>query len=431
MRRVSAYAILFTVLFFGIRTGLRLKLKAQANPPSISIVQLQGIVDRVIPGPHERVEGIVLKDHTFVKVPPCALRGTISLRPGDPVSIAGNQLISAPNRVIDHAVVRHGDQLVFSPDKVISGRPGPQAQQCAGELSPENATFKSMKDQAALQAVSVGANRQVNHLILDDGTWVQVLPGGFIRPDSIKIGQKIFVQGFGEGVPNGKVIYGMKITADGSSSQLITASGVNGEKWAEKQDKVKQALLTPNGEVDGVLLSDGSSVRFPPASLDQAKLLTKGTSVSAAGPEAQSQVRTPFLMVSKGQRVLYFPPTAQKAGSTPGTGPNSDFQGPPGMVPDNANEIAVKAPVWNPPAKDLSALKPMNVAHAGVQALLRAPDGSVDKVVLGDGTVVTVPPNSTGVVPPSLKEGNAIAVMGKGGKYPLGTAIQAESIKLS
>ena len=157
--------------------------------------------------------------------------------------------------------------------------------------------------------------------------------------------------------------------------------------------RVQQWLLNPNGEVDGLLLADGTQVAFPPhlsASVQQAMKL--GDAVQVSG------WRTPGAPVLSAARL-------------------------------NANGRSV---VDQPPApgsapRDPAALTAMS-ASGRVARPLYTGRGDVNGVMLDDGSIVRFPPHVGAELAAMLQPGSTLHAKGWGSRGPLGSAIEATAI---
>lgn len=165
---------------------------------------------------------------------------------------------------------------------------------------------------------------------------------------------------------------------------------------------ITQVLVNPRGEPDGLVLRDGTLVRFPPHALQDGAALRVGAQVRAEGePGTTPNGITLFdARVSGGGHVLadaaLSPPAAPRP--PPAAGPDSDLQ-----------------------AQRASGI---------VRTLLASPDGVIDGFILEDGTVVHAGPHARlsrlGVI-----AGSKVVVTGLGGAYPQGRSLRAETLQVN
>ena len=128
---------------------------------------------------------------------------------------------------------------------------------------------------------------EVDGLILADGTEVQVPPHlSSALVFSIKPGDEVSIHGLrARAVP---MISAVTVT-NIASGAVVGGSAPGGRHMGEGPrmevtGKVKLVLHTPRGEVNGVLLDDGTSLRLPPRSADKLKdLLKPGQTIVARG----------------------------------------------------------------------------------------------------------------------------------------------------
>ena len=91
----------------------------------------------------------------------------------------------------------------------------------------------------------------------------------------------------------------------------------------EVQGKIHRTLSGPRGEVNGVLLEDGSIVRFPPdIGVQYRQLLQPGAAFAARGYGTQNQFRraleaTAIGTSSAALRPIYAPPILESPGAAP------------------------------------------------------------------------------------------------------------------
>lgn len=164
---------------------------------------------------------------------------------------------------------------------------------------------------------------------------------------------------------------------------------------------VHQYLLSPHGEVDGLLLSNGSVVRFPPHLGDALTTIVKtGDTVTAIG----------FLgpTTSQGQ-------TMKALSITNGT----------------TGETLVDEPPTTPPLPPhLRGLTETALTASGTVArFLVNPHGDIDRLILSGGEEVTFRPHQGARIILALTRMNApITITGFGAKNAFGTVIDADSI---
>ena len=367
---------------------------ASADVFPISRIWVEGKVDRLVYGPGGRADGMILQDHTYVKFRSQVLTDPSQFRSGDPVAVRGVAVLLTPNRVMDQvAIWKLGHLTLDDSNAPIVRRP----------TSVPITEFKSLSDASKLLSVSVNAEGDVDRLVLTDGTVVQIPEGGYIDPTHLQLGQPISVDGVGVPLSNQKYIEAMNVLKQDRTTLISTRSGF-GEAWKVKSGAIKQALLNPAGQVDGVLLTDGSAIRFYAVPAMRARDLTPGTWVKAAGPALANQLRTNIVLLASQDQVADLSSTPTRTSTQQA-----------GIAATSPSEVTV------PQLKPLKAI-------SRIDAMLRGPQGSVGEIVLEDGTMVRVPPRLQMIVPVSVREGDAVEVTGAGAKFSSGTVIVADSI---
>jgi hypothetical protein len=184
------------------------------------------------------------------------------------------------------------------------------------------------------------------------------------------------------------------------AATLLTA-GVGGAAMAQKgpvydpaqlpemKGKVAQYSLTPRGDVDGLILADGTEVHVPRHLSSQLVFAVKpGDAVTIHGLRAKA---VPMVMAGS--------VTNDATGATVAGG----WRGPQG----NLNEIE---------------------AQGRVKAQLHSPRGDLDGVLLEDGTIVRLPPPEAQRLAASLAVGDSVFVRGLGYAGPLGKVVGAQAL---
>ena len=365
---------------------------ASADVFPISRIWVQGKVDRLVHGPGGRVDGIILQDHTYLKFRSQTLTDPTQFRYDDPVAVRGVQVLTTPNRVMDQVAIWKQGHLVLNDSSA------PMVRRPADVPITE---FKSLSDSSKLLAVSVRADGDVDRLMLTDGTVAQIPEGGYVNPSQLQLGQPMSVEGVGVPLSNPKYIEAMNVLKQDRTTLISTRTGF-GETWKTKSGAIKQALLNPAGQVDGVLLTDGSAIRFYAVPTARARDLSPGTWVKAAVPALANQLRTNIVLLASQDQV-------------------ADLSSAPART--STQQAGIAAPAQSEVA--VPQLQPLK-AISRIGAMLRGPQGSVGEIVLEDGTMVRVPPRLQMIVPVSVREGDSVEVNGAGAKFSGGTVIVAD-----
>jgi hypothetical protein len=159
------------------------------------------------------------------------------------------------------------------------------------------------------------------------------------------------------------------------------------------QGKVAEYSLTPRGDVDGLILADGTEVHLPPHLGTQLVYAVKpGDAVTIRGLKARAIAMVQAMSV--------------KNDATGTTVTDDGPGGPPG--PRGAQQA-------------LSAT-------GRVKAPLHGPRGDLNGALLEDGTIVRLPPPEAERLSATLTAGAPITVQGDGIEGPLGRVIEARAI---
>ena len=159
------------------------------------------------------------------------------------------------------------------------------------------------------------------------------------------------------------------------------------------QGKVAEYSLTPRGDVDGLILADGTEVHLPPHLGTQLVFAVKpGDAVTIHGLKARAIPMVQAMSV--------------KNDATGSTVTDTGAGGPPGPR---------------------DALQPLN-ATGRIKAQLHGPRGDLNGALLEDGTIVRLPPPEATRLVAMLTTGAQVTVQGQGIEGPLGRVIEAGSI---
>lgn len=164
---------------------------------------------------------------------------------------------------------------------------------------------------------------------------------------------------------------------------------------------VDRFLINPDGAADGLILTDGSEVHFPPhLSAEVCGTIRPGDAVKLRGvrPRAADVIVAVALETMDGRRIV--------------------DRGPP----EHADEDSATAPArGDPVARDR---RPMAAAGV-VRRPLHGPKGNVRGALLEDGTIIRFAKHAAGKLVDLLKPGSTLAVRGEGLAIELGIVIAA------
>lgn len=162
--------------------------------------------------------------------------------------------------------------------------------------------------------------------------------------------------------------------------------------------QVKQYLIAPRGEVDGLLLTDGTQIAVPP------HLQTALTASVKPGDAIRIQ----------GNRESASRIVAQQIDDT-ATGAHVVDRGPDSSPPP-------------PPPADDTTLATLS-AKGTVTALLSGPRGEVNGAVLDDGSVIHFAPRTGLYYADQLKIGSSVTVSGMGTQNSFGRGIDVQELR--
>lgn len=176
-------------------------------------------------------------------------------------------------------------------------------------------------------------------------------------------------------------------------SQAQTPPSFDAAQLPAIQGTVAQYSLTPRGDVDGLILTDGTEVHLPPHLGTQLVSAAKpGDAVTIHGLKARS------LPVVQAMEVRNDATGATVVDNGPGVRPGPRGGGQP-----------------------LEASGP-------IKAQLHGPRGELNGVLLQDGTIVRLPPPEAERLRASLAPGRMLTAKGAGYAGPLGRVIAAQAI---
>src|SRR6266851_2380198 len=159
------------------------------------------------------------------------------------------------------------------------------------------------------------------------------------------------------------------------------------------QGKVAQYSLTPRGEVDGLILEDGTEIRLPPHLGVQLVVAIKpGDRVTVHGLKAREIAMVQAISV-----------TNDATGATV----TDDGPGGPRGPRDRGQPLS---------------------AQGHIKTQLHGPRGDLNGVLLEDGTIVRLPPDEADRLAAQLAPGQPLYVEGDGVAGPLGRVIAAQQI---
>ena len=159
----------------------------------------------------------------------------------------------------------------------------------------------------------------------------------------------------------------------------------------EVKGKVAQYTLTPRGDVDGLILEDGTEVHFPPSS----------------STELVFAVHPGDVVTIHGLKARAIPMVAAASITNDGTGTTVTAQFGRGMRWGNDRAMQ---------------------ASGTIKEVLHGPRGEANGALLNDGTEIRMPPPEAAKLGDALTAGKPLFVKGNGVASPLGKIILARQI---
>ena len=154
--------------------------------------------------------------------------------------------------------------------------------------------------------------------------------------------------------------------------------------------KVAQYTLTPRGDVDGLILDDGTEVHVPPsASTELVFAVRPGDAVTIHGLKARA---VPMIAAAS--------------------------------VTNDATGTTVTAHIGHHMGGEAQPMQD----NGKIKAVLHEPRGDMNGVLLEDGTVVRLPPREAERLGATLGVGQPLHVRGEGIASPLGKIIMARQV---
>jgi hypothetical protein len=161
--------------------------------------------------------------------------------------------------------------------------------------------------------------------------------------------------------------------------------------------RLQRFLVNPHGEVDALLLADGTIVKFPPHMSDELVAAVRpGDAVSARGFREPGGAVKAFVIINDASR--------QEVVERP---PEPDAKMPKHLRFATLSRLQIAGPV---------------------ERALRGPKGEVNGVLLTDGTVVRFPPHAAFDFAAVLQPGQAFAAEGLGTENAYGKGLEATAM---
>lgn len=424
MKRIAFVLSLLSLLAFSSTAADAQKNRQKDRLPPYTAESLlnaapvaTGIVKLFVINPNGEVDGLLLEDGTLAKFPPhMASELTAAVKPGDTISMRGFReyggtvkALVITNEATKRAVIEHPP---------IPGM----------AKMPKHLRFAMLaRLQAAgkVERTMYGKRGEINGVMLDDGTVVRFPPNvAYQFGAQLQPGQTIAVEGLGTQNEYGRALEGTAIGVSAQTLQPIYDRPAGRDTLAQTPPppmppgpasaqqhlatatgRVARFTLSPRGELDGLILGDGTEVHVPPHLSEQlAAAVRPGDTVTISG------YRSPT--------VAFF-----VAASVTNTANNQ-------TVVDRGPPPPGSAPPPLPPGVPATGAQSAS-AQGSVQTLLHGPAGDVNGALLDDGTILRMPPHVAYQVAALLVPGQSIAAQGWGLNTAYGRVIDVQTIGAS
>jgi hypothetical protein len=320
-----------------------------------------------------------------LRLPPGALAST-AVTAGDSVDVQGDQSVAGPVQLVERATISRGGTVLTSAEPPPPPSPG------RGRGPAADAALQPMSASGAIHAVLYNREGIEDGLLLDDGTTARVPPNAALERLNLKVGDRVTIQGRGTASGVGRGLRAETIAvANGTTVVVDTPPPVPSP--VSQGGTVQRLFVNPHGDVDVILLSDGNAVRVPPTPSAIAAKLRAGQAVHIEGEIVGAALHATQVRLPSGE-VVAAEPTAPP---------------PPPPPPDTMLHV-----------DDTST----------IAGFLRGPRGEVDALMLADGTIARLPRRLSEETTAVLAIGVRIHVEGEGGRYPLGTSLRADTLRL-
>jgi hypothetical protein len=307
--------------------------------------------------------------------------------------------------------------LLLSPCGPSAAEPPKKGTGDAPPEKKEDGAKKARTVEGVVERFLTGPKGDVHGLVLGDGTEVHFPPhlakkvGGIVgKKDRVQVKGELHKGPKGDSHLNAKFITNLK------SGEAVALGGPKPPKKPKEsrtvQGVVERFVTGPKGDVHGLVLSDGTEVRYlPHLAKKVAGIVGKKDRVQVkgelhTGPKGDSHLNAKFITnLKSGEAVALTGPKPPKKEKAEDAGP------PKKKGPEDAG-----------PAKKEKAKpkKEARTVQGVVERFLTGPRGEVRGLVLGDGTEVHFPPHLGAKVTGVVGKKDRVQVKGELHKGPKG-----------
>jgi hypothetical protein len=188
------------------------------------------------------------------------------------------------------------------------------------------------------------------------------------------------------------------------------------QQFPAYKGQVQQFTLTPRGDIDGLILADGTEIKTPPhLSTELAYSVKPGDPVTVHGLRAAALPLVQAVSITdeaNGRTVVDNGPP----------GPGRDRGAPP-PLPRGGPEAASPAPV--------GAMPGLTEAAGRIRMTLHGPRGDVNGALLEDGTALRLPPAEAYRLSSLLQPGQTVVAEGVVFSNPIGKVLEVRQLGAS
>ena len=204
------------------------------------------------------------------------------------------------------------------------------------------------------------------------------------------------------------------------SATTRPSSAQQTESTHEISGRVADYTTAARGEMDGVVLEDGTRVHFPPHAgsavlpLVQRRQIVRVVGVDSYGPDGK-RIEALSITGRDGRRV-------DVVALTPPEPPASSQRPPVASAPE-----APRAQAPLPPPPSLTSAE-VATTEGRIDGYTTTPGGDMDGVLLSNGLVIHFPPHTGSALLPLVGRGATVRVTGWQTRGPNGTVIEASKV---
>lgn len=189
--------------------------------------------------------------------------------------------------------------------------------------------------------------------------------------------------------------------------------------------QVQLFTMTPRGDIDGIILADGTEVKTPPhLSTEIAFTAKPGDAITIHGLKAASLPLVRAVSVTSdvtGKTVVDEGPGGRR-------GPEGRNDPPPPPPPGGPLAGGPGAPPPPPPAEGRRMAAEVTDTQGKVRMPLHGPRGEVNGILLEDGTILRLPPHEAARFSSLMQAGQTIVVSGAVRSNAIGRMVEVVAI---